>query len=427
MLLSVIVFVACLLIGVPIAFSLGVASIAFLVVLGGIPFEVVAQRMFNGLDSFPFMAIPFFILAGELMNTGGITKRLVTFSETLVGHMKGGLAHVNIITSMFFAGITGSAIADTSAIGSMLIPAMEKEGYDADFSAAVTASASVMGPIIPPSIPFVIFSLLSGTSVAALFLAGVIPGVLLAAGLMLVTYIIARKRNYPKRPGFPSIRAILRAFVPALIPLMMPLIILGGILGGIVTATEASGIAVVYGLVIGFLVYRNISLRQLLDIFLSTAKTVGIVFLVIACSNVFNWMLTVAQVPQTITSFVSQSFGSRALLLLAINIVLLFFGTFMEGTAAMIITVPILMQMTGIFGINPVMLGAIVVLNLMIGLITPPVGLCLFVACGIAKITLEKLVKAIWPFLVVEVVVLFLVTYIEPISLFLPRLFGYIR
>lgn len=427
MLISVGIFLICLLIGVPIAFSLGAASVGFLVVQGGIPLEVIAQRMFNGLDSFPFMAIPFFVLAGELMNSGGITKRLVSFSDTLVGHMKGGLAHVNIVTSMFFAGITGSAIADTSAIGSMLIPAMEKEGYDSDFSAAVTASSSVIGPIIPPSIPMVIFSLLSGTSVAALFLAGLVPGVLLGFGLMIVTYFIARKRNYPKKPGMPSIREILAAFVPALVPLMMPLIILGGILGGVVTATEASGIAVVYGLLVGLLVYRNISLKKILEIFISTAKTVGVVFLVIACSSAYNWMLTVAQVPQTITSFVAQTFTSPVLLLLAINVVLLFFGTFMEGTAAMIITVPILMTMTAPFGISPVMLGAIVVLNLMIGLITPPVGLCLFVACGIAKITVEKLVRAIWPFLLVEVVVLLLVTYIPPISLFLPQLFGYVR
>ncbi len=426
MLLSVGIFVVCLLIGVPIAFSLGAASVVYLVVTGGIPFDIVAQRMFNGLDSFPFMAIPFFVLAGELMNSGGITKRLVNFADTLVGHMKGGLAHVNIVTSMFFAGITGSAIADTSAIGSMLIPAMKKEGYDSDFSAAVTASSSVIGPIIPPSIPMVIFSLLSGTSVAALFLAGVVPGILLGLGLMAVAYAISKRRNYPKREGLPKLRAIVLGFVSALIPLMMPLIILGGILGGVVTATEASGIAVVYGLVVGFAVYRNLTLKKLFEIFVSTAKTVGIVFLVIAASSVFNWMLTIAQVPQTITSFVSDNIQSQALLLLAINVVLLFFGTFMEGTAAMIITVPILMKMTAVFSINPVMLGAIVVLNLMIGLITPPVGLCLFVACGIARVSLEKLVRAIWPFLLVEVAVLLITTYVPSVSLFLPRLFGYL-
>lgn len=426
MLLSVVIFVVCLLIGVPVAFSLGAASVSYLLVSGGIPLDIIAQRMFNGLDSFPFMAIPFFVLAGELMNSGGITKRLVNFADTLVGHMKGGLAHVNIVTSMFFAGITGSAIADTSAIGSMLIPAMNKEGYDPDFSGAVTASSSVIGPIIPPSIPMVIFSLLSGTSVAALFLAGVIPGILLGFGLMFVAYIISRRRNYPKREGLPNIRAILRGFTQAIIPLMMPLIILGGILGGVVTATEASGIAVVYGLLVGFAVYRNITLKKLFEIFISTAKTVGIVFLVIAASSAFNWMLTIAQVPQAITSFVSENIRTQALLLLAINVVLLFFGTFMEGTAAMIITVPILMKMAAVFSIQPVMLGAIVVLNLMIGLITPPVGLCLFVACGIARITIERLVRAIWPFLLVEIGVLLIVTYVPAVSLLLPRLFGYL-
>lgn len=426
MLISIAVFVICLLIGVPIAFSLGAASVTLLLVGGGIPLDIVAQQMFNGLDSFPFMAIPFFILAGELMNSAGITKRLVNFADTLVGHMKGGLAHVNIVTSMFFAGITGSAIADTSAIGSMLIPAMEKDGYDLDFSGAVTAASSVMGPIIPPSIPMVVFSLLSGASVAALFAAGLFPGILVGIGLMVVAYILSKRRNYPKKPGLPSIRAILRGFVAAIIPLLMPAIILGGILGGVVTATEASGVAVVYGLLVGFLVYRNITLKKLYEVFLSTAKTVGIVFLVIASSTAFNWVLAIHQIPQMITAFVSQNIKSPELLLLAINVVLLFFGTFMEGTAAMIISVPILMQITGVFGIQPVMLGAIVVLNLMIGLITPPVGLCLFVACGIARISIEKLVRAIWPFLVVEVIVLLLVTYIKPISLFLPRLLGYL-
>ncbi len=425
MLIGIAAFIVALLIGVPIAFSLGIASAVFLTVKGGIPLTILAQRMFTGLDVFPFMAIPFFVLAGELMNSSGITKRLVSFADTLVGHLKGGLAHVNIVTSMFLAGITGSALADTSAIGSMLIPAMEKQGYDTDFSAAVTVSSSVIGPIIPPSIPMVIFSLLSGTSVAALFLAGVFPGILLGLGLMAVTYVIARRRNYPKSESPPSLRAIGAAVVAAVIPLLMPLIILGGILGGIFTATEASGVAVVYALLIGFLVYRNLTPRKFLDVLLSTAKTVGVVFLVIACSNIFNWMLTVDQIPQKITSAIGENVSNQFLVLLGVNVVLLFLGTFMEGTAAMIITVPMLMHIADAVGISPVMLGAIVVLNLMIGLITPPVGLCLYVACGITKLRLEQLTRAIWPFLLAEIVVLLLVTYVQPLTLFLPRLLGY--
>ena len=427
MVIGLIAFVTCLIIGVPIAFSIGFSSLVFLLVRHDIPLTLIAQRMFTGLDVFPFMAVPFFILAGELMNKAGITKRLVDFADVLVGHFKGGLAHVNIVTSMFFAGITGSAVADTSAIGSMLIPAMEEQGYDTDYSAAVTVSSSVIGPIIPPSIPMVIFSLISGTSVAALFLSGVVPGVLLGFGLMLVSYIYAHKRNYPKNEKAASLVQIARVFVKAIVPLLMPIIILGGILSGVFTATEASGIAVVYALIIGFLVLKDLDFEKLKQAFIGTAKTTGIVFLVIACANIFNWMLAIEQVPQKLTAVVSNNIQNPFVLLLWINVILLFLGTFVEGTAAMIITVPVLLQITAPFGISTVTLGAIVVLNLMIGLITPPLGLCLFVACGLTKLSLEKISKAVLPFLAIEIVVLMITTYIEPITLWLPKLFHYVR
>ena len=427
MVIGLIAFILCLIIGVPIAFSIGFSSLVFLLVRQDIPLTLIAQRMFTGLDVFPFMAVPFFILAGELMNKAGITKRLVDFADVLVGHFKGGLAHVNIVTSMFFAGITGSAVADTSAIGSMLIPAMEEQGYDTDYSAAVTVSSSVIGPIIPPSIPMVIFSLISGTSVAALFLSGVVPGVLLGFGLMLVSYIYAHKRNYPKNEKAASLAQIARVFVKAIVPLLMPIIILGGILSGVFTATEASGIAVVYALIIGFLVLKDLDFEKLKQAFIGTAKTTGIVFLVIACANIFNWMLAIEQVPQKLTAVVSNNIQNPFVLLLWINVILLFLGTFVEGTAAMIITVPVLLQITAPFGISTVTLGAIVVLNLMIGLITPPLGLCLFVACGLTKLSLEKISKAVLPFLAIEIVVLMITTYIEPITLWLPKLFHYIR
>lgn len=427
MVLSLCAFVAFLAIGVPIAFSLGLASLAFLYVQQSIPFSLIAQRMFTGLDVFPFMAIPFFVLAGELMNGTGITHRLVKLSDVLVGHFKGGLAHVNIVTSMFFAGITGSAVADTSAIGSMLIPAMEEQGYDMEFSAAVTVSSSVIGPIIPPSIPMVVFSLISSTSVAALFLSGMLPGILLGLALMAVTAVMSKRRDYPSNPRAATLREILVAFAKAIVPLLMPLIILGGILGGIFTATEASGIAVVYALFIGLLVYRSLGYQKIKEAFVSTAKTTGVVFLVIACANIFNWVLAIEQIPQKLTAIVADHVSSPIVLLLWINVVLLFLGTFMEGTAAMIITVPVLLPLAARFGINPVTLGAIVVLNLMIGLITPPVGLCLFVACGISKLTIERISKAVLPFLGAEIVVLLITTYVEPVTLLLPRLFGYIR
>jgi len=423
---SVGVFVICLVIGVPIAFSLGTASLVYLL-LKGVSVGLVAQRMFTGLDSFPFMAIPFFIMAGELMNSSGITRKLVNLSTVLVGHLRGGLGHVNIVTSMFFAGITGSAVADASAVGSMLIPGMTEEGFDLDFSAALTAAAAVVGPIIPPSIPFVVYALLSSTSVAALFLSGIFPGILVGFSLMAVTYVVARRRNYPRSSRWPTLREAASAILHGVVPLLMPLIILGVILGGLFTATEASGIAVVYALVIGVFVYRNLKAVTVYRILLSTAKTTGVVFLVIACSNIFNWALVVEQVPQKMAYVVSTVIRNRAVLLLAINLVLLFVGCFMEGTAAMIILVPILLQITASYGIHPVMLGTIVVLNLMIGLLTPPVGLCLFVVCGITKLSLEKVSRAVVPFLIAEIAVLMLVTYVDPISLFLPRYFGYIK
>ena len=426
MLTGIIIFLICLAIGIPIAFSLGIASFSILYIKN-IPFMVIAQRMFTGIDVFPFMAIPFFILAGELMNRSGITSKLVKFSDLFVGHIKGGLSHINIVASMFFAGITGSAVADTSAIGSMLIPAMIKKGYDIDYSAAVTASSSVIGPIIPPSIPMVIYALLSGQSVAALFLAGMLPGILLGLSLLVVSYIYSAQRNYPKREEKISFRDFIKSCISAIIPLLMPVIILGGILTGVFTATEASCIAVVYSLIIGFLVYRNLTLKELANCFLETAKTTGVVFLVIACANIFNWLLSVEQVPQLMANIFKEYISNPRVFLLVLNLMLLFLGTFMEGTAAMIITVPLFLPIAVSYGIHPVMFGAIVVLNLMIGLITPPVGLCLYVACGIAKISLETISKAIVPFLIAEIITLFMITYIPFLTLWLPRLLGYIR
>jgi tripartite ATP-independent transporter DctM subunit len=359
------------------------------------------------------------------MNAAKITDKLVAFADIIVGRLKGGLAHVNIVTNMFFAGVSGSAVADCSAIGSFLIPMMKEKGFDSDFSAAVTSSAAVMGPIIPPSIPMVIYGLITGTSVGALFLSGFVPGVLIGFGLMGVAYFMARKRKYPTRERRLSLREIFRTVLLALVPLFMPAIIMGGILGGIFTATEASAVAVAYALLIGFFAYRTLKLKDLPAIFISAAKTTGVVFLAIACSNIFNWALVIEGMPQTMASFAAKYIHSTWVLLLAINILLLILGCLMDATAIMLITVPTLIAIATKFGISPIMFGCIVVLNLMIGLITPPFGLCLFIGCGIARISLETLVRAIWPFIIVEVVVLFLVTYIEPLSMFIPRLFGY--
>ncbi|OHD19743.1 MAG: hypothetical protein A2Y38_15125 [Spirochaetes bacterium GWB1_59_5] len=419
-------FTIFILIGVPVAFSLGAAATVYLI-LEGVSLGLIATRLFTGLDSFTFMAIPFFILAGELMNSSGITKRLVNFTSIMVGRLRGGLGHVSIVTSMLFGGVTGSAIADCSAVGTMMIPAMKDKGYDEEFAAGLIASAAIMGPIIPPSIPFVVYALLSSTSVAALFLGGIVPGIMIAVGLMIVTYIIARKRNFPRGERITSLKQVGKALADGFIPLMMPFIILGGIITGIFTATESSAVAVVYGLVVGLFVYRDLPLSSIKKALLGTAKTTGVVFLVIACSNVFNWMLVVEQVPQAMAMFVSGIIHSKWLLLLAINVILLIVGTFMEGTAAMIILVPILLKITAAYSIHPIFLGVIVVVNLMIGLLTPPVGLLLYVVCGMTKLPLERVVKGVLPFLGVEIIVLFLITYIEPLSMFLPRFFGYIH
>jgi tripartite ATP-independent transporter DctM subunit len=426
MLFATIAFVVFIFLGVPVSFSLGASSLVFLL-KEGISVGLIAQRMFTGLDSFPFMAIPFFVLSGELMNHAGISKRLVRMADVFVGRMRGGLGHVNVLTSMFFAGITGSAVADTSSEGPLIIPAMVSAGYSPDYAAAITCASSVIGPIIPPSIPFVVYSLISSTSVAALFLAGLVPGVLLGISQMIANAIISKRRNYPRSERWPTFKEMFGAVLQGMVPMMMPIIILGGILGGVFTATEAAAVAVIYALVIGLLVYRNIGWKDLKEAFISTAKTTGVVFLLIACSNVFNWALVVEQIPQSMALFIAHTFTSKFFLLMAINVMLLIVGCFMEGTAALIILVPILLQITKPFGVDPVMLGVLVVLNLMIGLITPPVGLCLHIACNIAKRPMEMVAKALVPFLVSSIATLLLVTYVEPISLFLPRLLGYIR
>ncbi len=426
MILAIIAFVFFVVIGIPISFSLGASGLVFLL-QEGISIGLISQRLFTGLDSFPFMAIPFFVLAGELMNRSGITKRLIRMADVFVGRMRGGLGQVNVLCSMFFAGITGSAVADTSSEGPIIIPAMIEAGYDADYAAAITCASSVIGPIIPPSIPFVVYALISSTSVAALFLSGIFTGILLGISQMIVNWIVSTRHNYPRAARWSTFREMAMAVLQGMVPMMMPLIIMGGILGGIFTATEAAAVAVVYALVIGLIVYRNLSWKELRAAFIAASKTTGVVFLLIACSNVFNWALVVEQIPQHAAYLVGQLFTNKYTLLLGINVLLLIVGCFMEGTAALIILVPILLQITKPFGIDPIHLGTIVVLNLMIGLVTPPVGLCLYVACNIAKRPIEKVSRALVPFLIAAFGALLLVTYVEPIAMFLPRLFGYAR
>ena len=420
-----VVFIITLAAGIPVAFCLALTSLVVLLIIGNVPLHLIPQRMFTGMDSFPLMAVPFFILAGDLMNSAGITQRIVRFSNALVGHIRGGLAHVNIVASMFFAGISGSAVADTAALGSILIPAMEKDGYDITFSAAVTASSSVIGPIIPPSIPVVIFALVGSVSVGGLFLAGVVPGVLIGFGLMGVAYVISRRKNYGRKHPLVSLREFGSSFVGAFIPLLMPLIIMGGILSGVFTPTEAASVAVAYAFFVGFFILRTLKLKDLPGIFYRSMVTTSIILIVMACANIFAWILGTQLIPQKVALAITSLTTNPYLFLLLINILLLIVGCFLEGLASIIILVPILLPLSQQMGIDPLHFGIIVVMNLMIGLITPPLGLCLFVCCSVARVDLIKLIRVSTPFILVEIGALMIVTYFPQIVLFIPHLFGF--
>jgi len=413
-----------LLIGVPVAFVLGLTPFIAFFSEGEIPHMLAAQRIFTGMDNPVLMAIPFFILAGNIMSAGGMTQRLVAFCNVLVGSFRGGLAYINVVISMLFAGITGAAVADTSAVGSILIPAMKKQGYDVEFSAAVTATSSTVGPIVPPSIPFIIYGALGEVSIASLFLAGFVPGALLALSQMGVVAYYARKRNYPKGTLI-SVGEALKATFDAALVLMMPIIILGGILTGIFTPTESACVAVFYALMISLFVYRDIRPVDLPKIIINTAVTSSLVMLVIGTASIFSWLLASQEIPQYITEAVIDITHNRIAILLLVNIVLLVVGTFMETTASLIILTPVLLPLMNEIGVDPLHFGVIIVLNLVIGLTTPPVGVCLFIACAIGEVKLEQITKAILPFLLASIIVLFIVTYWESLIMAIPRLFGY--
>ena len=418
-------FAALLLTGAPIAFALAVASFSFLSAWNTISFDVIPQRMFGGIDSFPLMAIPFFILAGELMNATGITVRLVRFAHLIVGRVPGGLAQANVVASIFFAGLTRAGVADTSAIGSILIPAMVEEGYSPEYSAAVTASSSVIGPIIPPSIVMVIYGSTVGLSIGALFAAGFIPGLLVGLGLMVVCHYYAIKLDHPRRVEPVTVKEFLIGFKDAFIALLMPLIIIGGILSGIFTPTEAAAVAVGYALLAGVFVFNSLTLESVMQCLAKTARTSSIILFIIGCAAVFGWAMTVERVPQQIAALFLSITDSPTVMLMLINIFLLIMGMFMETGANVIILAPILAPIAVKFGIHPLHFALVMIVNLNIGLATPPLGVCLFVACPIAGVTLEELTKAILPFILVEIAVLLLITYVPWLVLIVPRMLGF--
>lgn len=415
------VFVFCLGLGMPLFFVMGVTAMALIFNKGGLPLMIIPQRSILGAESIALMAVPFFILAGNLMNYGGITKRIIRFSNILVGWMRGGLALANIVASMVFAGVSGSAVADASSIGSMLIPAMKDEGYDADFSAAVTAASSICGPIIPPSIPMVIYALTAMVSVGTMFLAGAIPGILLGLALLIYTYRVSVKRNYPKYKKV-TFRESIDITINAVWALIMPLIILGGIFSGVFTVTESASVAVLYSFLVAWLVYKEIRLKDLPAILVQSAVDTAGIMIIIAVASLFGWMLAITRIPHLMTSLVAEYSPNVYIFLLLVNIFFLFVGTFMEAISAMVILIPLFMPILPLMGVDPVHFGVIMVFNLMLGLLTPPVGLCLYITGNIAKVRLEKVITASFPFLLVGLVVLALITYFPGLVLFLPNL-----
>ncbi|MBN2442403.1 MAG: TRAP transporter large permease [Spirochaetales bacterium] len=408
--------------GVPISFSLGIASLITGIYLG-VPLMVVLQKVADGMDTFSLMAIPFFILAGAIMAYGGIARRIVNFSSLLVGWMRGGLAAVNIIASMFFGGISGSSVADTSSIGAIMIPVMEKKGYDKDFAVNVTITSSTQGIIIPPSHNAIIYAWAAGggVSIAGLFMAGVIPGIMVGIGLLIVSLIISMKRKYP-REKLVSFSEAIRITKDAFLGLITAVIIVGGILSGIFTPTESSAIAVVYAFIITFFVYRDISLKAFPKIVFDSVKTVAMVMFLIGSSSAFGFFLAYLHIPAMVTQFMLGLTSNRIILMILINIMLLLLGTIMDMAPLILITTPILLPVVTSIGIDPVHFGIILMLNLGIGLCTPPVGSTLFVGCAIGKISIEEVTKTIWPFYIAMVGVLILVTYVPDLAMWLPRL-----
>jgi TRAP-type transport system large permease protein len=383
-----------------------------------------AKRFFEGLNLFTFMAMPFFILAGEIMNRSGITTRLIEFAESLVGYLRGGLAHSNMVASVMFAGMTGAAVSDAAAFGNTLVPAMVKKGYSRPFSCAVTAAGSIIGPTIPPSNLMVIYGSLMGVSIAGLFAAGILPGLLIALICMAVIAGLGRRLGLPKSDDGPSLRRILIAFRSSFLAILMPGIILGGILSGIVTPTEAAAIAVFYALVVGGLIYRAIGFNDIVEMLIRTSQITGIVFLIIASASILGWWMTFMQIPQIIAAwFLSMSDNPNVIIGL-ILLLLLLVGMFMDINAALIILAPVLAPLTLTIGMDPVQAGIMIVLALNISLMTPPVGACLFVLSSVTGERIERISKALIPFLIAEVAILIIVAFWPGLTMFIPRLLG---
>ena len=413
-------WLALLMLGMPVAFTLGVAAFLYMW-WTDMPLVIIPQRMTGGIDSFPLLAVPFFILAGNLMNVSGITDRIFVFSHALVGHFRGGLAHVNVVGSVIFSGMSGSAVADAGGLGAMEIKAMREAGYKPAYAAAVTVASCIIGPLIPPSIPMVIYGVLADTSVGRLFLGGVVPGLMTSAALMMMITWQARRGHFPTERKMSWAEAGV-ATRRALLPLLTPVIIIGGIVGGVFSPTEAAVIACLYALVLGTLVYRELSWPDLVDVFLRSGRTTAAICLIVATATVFAWLLAAKQVPQSAAAYLTGLTRDPLTLLLIVNAAVFVAGFFLEGLAIMILVVPVMTPTMAAIGIDPVHFGVVLVFNLMIGLMTPPMGIGLFVVSGVSGVRLEDIVREVVPFIAPLLVVLVLLIVFPPLVTWLPNL-----
>jgi len=417
-------FIGLIIIGVPIAYSLGLSSAFLIVAHLHLPLVLVAQHMFAAVDSFSFLAIPFFMLAGAFMSYGGVTKRLINFAHSLVGSFSGGLAQVVAVSGMFFGAISGSSAATTAAIGAIMIDAMEEKGYEREFTAGVVAAGGMVGIIIPPSITLVVYGVIAGVSIGELFLGGFGPGILMGVLMCILSYFICRKRGWGGEGKF-KIGNVIKAFLDSFWALLTPVIIIGGIYGGIFTPTEAAAVACIYGLIIGFFVYKELKIKDLPEIISKAVYSTTVIMFIVAAAKVFGWILTNAQIPQQIGAFIAAIAPNKIVFLIYMNIILLILGTMVNPSAAVVILTPIFLPTVIQFGISPVFFGVLMIVNLAIGNVTPPVGLDLFVVSAVTRISIDRIAKAMFPYLLILILGLLMVTYVPGIIMFLPNLLSH--
>lgn len=414
-------FILLIVVNMPVAFGLAIASVIALLLRSDIDTLVVVQRMYTSCESFSMIAVPFFVLAGGFMETGGISRRLVKFASTLVGHIKGGIAMVSVVAAMFFAGISGSTAADTAAIGSITIPAMIKKNYGKDMATSVQATAGAIGIIIPPSIPMVVLGVTVGISIGGLFLGGIIPGILMGMALMITSYIIAKKRNLPSEPKA-SLKEVWLSFKDSILAIMTMVIIMGGILSGVFTATEASVVTVLYSFIVGFFIYKEITLKDIPRIMAESALTAGMVMLVVATASSFGWILGAEQVPDKIVEFVFSLSSNKYVIIILMNLLLLFLGMFLDIAPIIIIVVPIIYPIAMALGMTPIHFGIMTIVNMAIGQCSPPVGIALFVSTGISKASLAEIMGIYIKYLLTMIIVLVIITVIPDLITFIPQM-----